>query len=482
MLDRTFGRQRDNVARVAELVRRTAEEHGIRLRPVSEDELGQAGIDARGGRLRVPRRPQRRRRSGGFDAHSAWSALAGPDRTRLDCPVLALSGVDAISMRVRPLSRADGDELPDRASAPRCGLPSVSLRAGRAQRRRARNASCKRARAGRRTVHAGAGRVYLVDTILLVRAPDLATLAERLDMLRLEMRSLGFEPEVSTFQLAAAWHSVVPGSNPAPIAERNLDSASLAASLLHVAGDLYEPSGHLYGRARTTGAPIVLDRFARPSHNAIVLGQTGTGKTMATGAEIVRCMLQGIRVLAVDPLGDYRRLTAETRRLYIEPGSGETGSTRWPSRASRTAGALTAKLQILVSLVAAMVGNLSRDERPVLDIALRRVYELVGITADPATHDEAPPTLEGLLEVLRATPGGASIATRLERWAVGSLALVFAGRAPSLRDQQLVVVDLPPSVIPRCDRSPSLPRWRCCGTQSGSTSLASSLWSMRPGR
>jgi len=60
----------------------------------------------------------------------------------------------------------------------------------------------------------------------------------------------------------------------------------------------------------------------------------------------------------------------------------------------------------------------------------------------PATHDEAPPTLEGLLEVLRATPGGASIATRLERWAVGSLALVFAGRAPSLRDQQLVVVGL----------------------------------------
>jgi hypothetical protein len=89
-----------------------------------------------------------------------------------------------------------------------------------------------------------------------------------------------------------------------------------------------------------------------------------------------------------------------------------------------------------------MVGTLSRDERPVLDIALRRVYELVGITSDPATHDGPPPTLAGLLEVLRATPGGGSIATRLERWAVGSLSLVFAGRAPSLRDRQLVVVGL----------------------------------------
>ena len=46
---------------------------------------------------------------------------------------------------------------------------------------------------------------------------------------------------------------------------------------------------------------------------------------MATGAEIVRCIMQGIRVLAVDPLGDYRRLTAELGGLYIEPGSGEAG-------------------------------------------------------------------------------------------------------------------------------------------------------------
>ena len=273
-------------------------------------------------------------------------------------------------------------------------------------------------------------------------APDPAALAERLDMLRLEMRSIGFEPEVATFRLADGWRGVVPGSHPAPIAERNLDSASLAASLLNVAGDLYEPSGHLYGRVRTSGAPIVLDRFARPSHNAIVLGQTGTGKTMATGAEIVRCILQGIRVLVVDPLGDYRRVTAELGGLYIEPGSGETGLNPLALTGERTAGALASKLQILVSLVAAMVGSLSRDERPALDIALRRVYELAGITTDPATHDEPPPTLAGLLEVLRATPGGASIATRLERWAIGSLALVFAGRAPSLQDRQLVVVGL----------------------------------------
>ena len=155
-----------------------------------------------------------------------------------------------------------------------------------------------------------------------------------------------------------------------PIAERNLDSASLAASLLHAASDLYEPSGHLYGIARRTEAPIVIDRFGHTSHNAIVLGQTGTGKTMFSGAEMGRCFLRGIRVLAVDPLGDYRRLTAELGGTYLELGAGAGLNPFALTGATGDVG-LTAKLSSLTRLVAAMVGGLSRDERPVLDRALR---------------------------------------------------------------------------------------------------------------
>jgi type IV secretory pathway VirB4 component len=163
---------------------------------------------------------------------------------------------------------------------------------------------------------------------------------------------------------------------------------------------------------------------------------------MATGAEIVRCIMGGTRVLAVDPLGDYRRLTAELGGLYIEPGAGETGLNPMALTGSRTAGALSAKLQILPSLVGAMVGNLSRDEQAVLDLALRRVYEVAGISADPATHEQEPPTLLDLLRELRKTPGAASIANRLERWASGSLAPIFSGHAPSMRDRSLVVIGL----------------------------------------
>jgi type IV secretory pathway VirB4 component len=211
--------------------------------------------------------------------------------------------------------------------------------------------------------------------------------------------------------------------------------------LLHSASDLYEPAGHLYGRARATGAAIVLDRFAHESHNAIVLGQTGKGKTMFTGAEMARCFMRGIRVLGVDPLGDYRRLVDTLGGTYVELGGG-AGINPFALGETRTEAAFVAKLVLVGRLVAAMAGGLSRDERPALDRALRSTYEAAGIGPDPSTHDRPPPALTGLVEHLAELRGGQGLAQRLERWATGSLASIFAADEALPMDARLLVVGL----------------------------------------
>ena len=98
------------------------------------------------------------------------------------------------------------------------------------------------------------GRVYLVDTVLLIEAADRDTLHERLEMLRLEARGQQLDLRRGDLPgrrcLARRPARVQRGR---PLAERNLDSASLAASLLHASADLYEPTGHLYGRAAQLG-------------------------------------------------------------------------------------------------------------------------------------------------------------------------------------------------------------------------------------
>jgi hypothetical protein len=427
--------------RVLTSLARVAEERGVVAREVGADELGtlwatvgrsgaahQIGAALiRGERLMSALAPARR-----------WPAEVEPGWLT---SLLAIEGVGPVALRVRPLARGEA-----------MSFMTVRLRQVRAADRiaaeRGELADVERERVGdtataaRRSVQAGRGRIYLVDTVLLVEAAEAPTLSERIESLRLEGRGLGLELEVATFRLGDAWRSALPRPAPRPIAERNLDSGSLAASLLHAASDLYEPSGHLYGRARTSGAPIVLDRFAHASHNAIVLGQTGTGKTMFTGAEMSRCLIRGIRVLAVDPLGDYRRLSDELGGSYLELGAAGTGLNPFAFTGTATDGALTAKIASLSRLVAAMASGITRDERPALDRALRATYEAAGIGPDPASLDRPPPTLADLVDRLPGFPGGEPLAHRLERWATGSLAHLFAGGTTLPLDRRLLVIGL----------------------------------------
>lgn len=443
---RTFlcldGASEADLRRSQTVIRRVAQDAGVVLRDVEPGELAelwarlaragetyQIGVTIADGPAVVTAVGLGRR----------WPAEVAPGWLT---PLLATDGLAAAALRVRPLSRAEAMHF-----------LTVRLRHVRAAERLgrergelddvARQRLGETATAGRRTVHAGAGRIYMVDALLLVEGPDRATLGERLEALRLEARGLELDTEPAVFRLADAWRACLPGPAPAPIAERNLDSASLAASLLHAASDLYEPSGHFYGTVRSTGAPIILDRFAHASHSAIVLGQTGTGKTMFTGAEIGRCLLRGIRVLALDPLGDYRRLTTALGGTYVELGA-DGGLNPFILTGERTPAAFAGKLAGLVRLVAAMAGGLTRDEQPALDAALRAVYERAGIGPDPATHDRPAPRFADLADELGRVAGGASLARRLERWATGSLAALFAADQPLPLGARLLVVGMAP--------------------------------------
>lgn len=428
------------LARTLDLVGRVATERGLGARPLEREELEAlwAAVARPGAAYRLrPALAEGASIVTALNLGRRWPAEVAPGWLS---GLLAVEGLAAVSMRVRPLSRAEA-----------MTFMTTRLRIARAGERlaaeRGEVADVERERLGatavsaRRALAAGAGRIYFVDTVLVLEAPDHGSLDERLETLRLEARSLGVELEAATLRVGAAWASALPGGGAGPICERNLDSDSLAASLLHAASDLYEPGGHLYGRARTTGAPIVLDRFAHPSHNAIVLGQTGTGKTMFTGAEMARCFMRGIRVLAVDPIGDYRRLTDALGERYIELGAG-SGLNPFAITGAATEGTYGAKVAALARLIAAMAGGLSRDERPTLDRALRATYEAAGIGPDPATHLRRPPTLADLVSRLAEARGGQVLAGRLERWATGSLAPIFAAEAALPLDGRFLVIGL----------------------------------------
>lgn len=432
---------RVELRRAMDAILRVAQERGIATRPLGPEAIAAVWasvahadeafeIGARHASGSTLLAPMLFGRTWPSEVEPGWLArLAGAD------------GVAALAMRVRPVGRAE-------AMTYLTGRMRVSAAAERLAAERGDLADVERERiaetaeATRRAVAGGERRLSFADVVVLVEADSTSALADRTTALRLDAQGAGFELEPATFRVGDAWRAALPGPTPRQLGSRNVDSPTLAASLLHVASDLYEPSGHLVGRVRSSGAPIVVDRFAHASHNAIVLGQTGTGKTMATGAEIVRCRLRGVRVLAVDPLGDYRRLTEALGGTYLALGAPGAGLDPFALSGPRTEGAFVAKLSLLSRLVGAMAGGLSRDERGVLDRALRATYADVGFSPDPATHDRPSPTLAALVVHLANERDGRALGHRLERWATGSLAGIFATDRPLPPDEGLLVIGL----------------------------------------
>jgi hypothetical protein len=424
-----------------EVVQRTAAEKGIALRELKAEEIAElwATVAREGAAYRVGapiiEGPSK---LVAFTLSRRWPAEVTPGWL---APILGLQGLPVVSMRVEPLSRADAMHfMTKRLRQTRAAARFAAERGEVADVERERLEGT--AVEARRNIHAASSRVYMTDTVIMVEGATNEQLEERKQTLMLEGRAQDIEIETALLRMGEAWQSCLPGAPKRPLMSRNLDSRSLAASILHTSSDLYEPTGHLYGRVRSTDAPIVLDRFAHSNYNAIVLGRTGSGKTMATGAEIARCYMRGVQILGVDPLGDYRRIVDALVGTYLELGIGGSGINPFALTASQGHGALGAKIATLTHLIAVMAGGLTRSEESALDRTLRAVYEDAGITANPETHTRRPPTLVAFVERLGEVQGATELAYRLERWTVGSLGPVLAADEPLPPDERVLMIGL----------------------------------------
>jgi hypothetical protein len=141
--------------------------------------------------------------------------------------------------------------------------------------------------------------------------------AERLDGL---LRSQGFEVTQVTSPGFLAAMSVAPGG--APLGRSlQLTSDAVAACLVPALGtpfaDQHQP---LVGISQLTGAPAYLSIWSRPNHNAVVVGSSGSGKSVAAKTLLVRHLMEGASAVVIDPDSEYRRVMNAIGGLHFELG------------------------------------------------------------------------------------------------------------------------------------------------------------------
>jgi type IV secretory pathway VirB4 component len=292
----------------------------------------------------------------------------------------------------------------------------------------------------------GEGRLFRVGLYVTIRAPDHQELAAETARIQGLLASLLLDAHPTTFRALQGWVSTLPLGLDRIRAQRMMDTTAVAASFPFASADLPLPAkggGVLVGRNPATGGLVCWDRWAQPNHNQVILARSGAGKSYLAKLEALRWLYQGVRVLVVDPDGEYQPLAAAVGGTTLRLGA--PGVHLNPLDLGGEADALTRRALFCHTLVPVLLGEpLSAAAGAVLDRAAVAAYSTRGITSDPRTHARPAPLLADLAHALDQDPdpAGAALAARLAPYVTGSFRSLFEHPTSTRPDGHLLVVCL----------------------------------------
>jgi len=263
-------------------------------------------------------------------------------------------------------------------------------------------------------------RFFDVAVYATLEAADRQTLETEAARLETALGGRMIKSRRALFQMEQGYWSTLPLAIDQLGIRRSMTTAALRVTFPFSASDYGQPQGLLYGLDPTSGAPIFLDRFALPNANAVVLAQSGAGKSYAIKVEILRSLLRGIDVTVLDPEGEYVALAQAVGGNVeaVSPSSLPLLPSAFAIGTSSAAGACTERKLSLLTLFRLLIPDLSAGDRLILQEALGRIYAFRGITDQPDTYGFEPPAAGDLLKTLeyqtRQGPD-AELARSLER-------------------------------------------------------------------
>ena len=144
--------------------------------------------------------------------------------------------------------------------------------------------------------------------------------------------------------------------------------------------------------------PIIKDIFKLPNPNGLVLAQSGGGKSFFCKLLITRYLLNGTKVIVIDPQGEYKSLVSRFKGQRIDLSR---DSDTMINPLDLMGHDYAEKRLSLIDLMQVMLGKMTDPQKSFIDKAISETYKLKGINDDSSTWNNTPPILEDLLEVLR---------------------------------------------------------------------------------
>jgi type IV secretory pathway VirB4 component len=260
----------------------------------------------------------------------------------------------------------------------------------------------------RNKIQRGQEKLFQVSIYVAITADSLAELDKTTKLLETVLSARMFYTKTATYQQLEGLQSILPRAQDALNQRRNLDSSSTALTFPFMSSELVQESGILYGVNKSNNSLVILDRFSLHNANSIVFAQSGSGKSYATKVEILRQLMQGTKVIVIDPEREYKRLSESVNGTYIKLSakSKEKINPFDVSSTQRTRSDLSEHTQDLTEVISLMAEGLSSREKAAVDKAILKLYKKVKKTM---------PLLEDLYSELHDL-GQLKLCDRLEKY------------------------------------------------------------------
>jgi conjugal transfer ATP-binding protein TraC len=284
-------------------------------------------------------------------------------------------------------------------------------------------------------IQRGQEKLFQMSIYVAVRAETLDELNKTTKLLESMLSARLFYSKVARYQQLEALQSILPRGEDLLLQKRNLDSSSAALTFPFMSSELVHESGILYGVNKSNNSLVILDRFSLPNANSIVFAQSGSGKSYTTKVEILRQLMQGVKVIVIDPEREYKRLTESVGGTYIKLSarSKEKINPFDLATAFHSSDDLSEHAQDLTEVISLMAEGLSPREKAAVDKAILAVYK--------TAKNSEQPLLEEFYAKLQ-TLGQLKLCERLEKYISGSLATVFNAQTNIQLDNRLVIFDI----------------------------------------
>jgi type IV secretory pathway VirB4 component len=296
-------------------------------------------------------------------------------------------------------------------------------------------------------IQRGMEKLFQISIYMTISAESLIELNKVTKLLETVMQTRLFYIKPATFQQIEGLQSILPRAENKLAQKRNLDSSSAALTFPFVSSELVQESGILYGINKSNNSLVIIDRYSLNNANSIIFAQSGSGKSYTAKVEILRHLMQGTKVIIVDPEREYKQLAASVGGTYIKlsaTSKEKINPFQFSQHSVTEENNLSEHIQDLTELISLMVGTLTSEERASVDRALLLTYKEAKLTPRKNAKKQKGveyPLLKDFYKNLKIMKHK-DLCDRLERFVKGSLSTVFDSQTNIKLDNRLIVFDI----------------------------------------